>query len=139
MIADVYSAVKSRLELNPVLAGKVHPSARLEADGDLVRSNYVILYPPPPILDDGRVTKAQDINSDATFMVDGKVVAVDALGCAFLADAVLAQMVGHKLVLSGRRCDPAKLDDMDKVRPDNSVSPPLFFCDISFEIVSRRA
>jgi hypothetical protein len=140
VIGDVYAAVKARLELNTVLSGKVNPSARLDSAGGLARSNYVIVYPTAPtVLDDDRFSKPQALDSDATFFVDVKVVAVDALGCALLADAVLTQMVGHQLALTGRVCTPAELDTSGPVRPDNTVSPPLFFSDMSFELISRRA
>lgn len=139
MIADVYNAVKARLELNAALSGKVSPSARLNAADNLVRDNYVIVFPTPPIvLDDDRFSKPQALDSDATFFVDVKIVAVDALGCALLTDAVMTQLIGHQLVITDRACTPAQLDSTTTVRPDNSVTPPLFFCDLSFEIISRR-
>jgi len=139
VIASMYAAVKARLELNTLLSARVSPSARLDSAGALVRSNYVIVFPTPPVvLDDARFSKPQAVDSDATFLLDVKVVAVDALGCALLTDAVLTQMVGHQLVISGRVCTPAKLDSTSIVRPDNSISPPLFYTDLSFEIISRR-
>ena len=138
MIAE-FAAVKALFEAVPLLAGKVHDSA-FDKDGEVARGNYVVLYGAgPDVLDDGRevsVTIARP-DSDADYEFGGKAVGTDPGAVLLILDAAKS-LVGRKPVVPGRRCDPITVD-FERVKVDNSVSPPLYFSDFFVSFTSRRA
>lgn len=138
MIAAHYSAMKACIESRPALAGKVFAAARLNPQGGLVRETYVILFPTAPDLDDDRFTAVQAEGSTATFEFDVKAVAPTADGVMHVMDHLTAALVGASLDVAGRRCDPVVLTSSDPVAPDDDSSPPMFYADLEFTVVSRR-
>lgn len=135
-----YTAFKSRLEGHPLLSGKVSTAVRF-ANGNPVRTNYVVAYPSAPDrLDDERYTAAPSASSERTLTYDVRVVAVDADGVLLLAEAVVAQVVGHRLSVSGRVCDPMWLvPGVEEGRVEYDKTTDLYYLDMSFRYVSRRA
>jgi hypothetical protein len=139
MIADHYIAVRDQLMADPAL--KVRDSADIDSTtGGLVRSQYVILYPAgPDEMDDERFTKPQDLASTAEFLYSLRAVSTTSLGCAAVADHVLVQLVGFVPSIPGRNCDRIAYEEMADIEPDFSVKPPLYFSEMRFTLVSRRA
>jgi hypothetical protein len=140
MIAETYEALKSRLEAHPQLADIVFDSVLYDGDGRLRTDPYVIVYPSiPEEISSGRYTAVADFEATGTFVYDVRTVGPSAAVCARLTDKVLAQLLGHRLVVEGRRCDPITLDSSGDVRADAAVKPPLFYADMGFELVNRPA
>lgn len=138
MIAE-YAAVKARIESDPALAGKVHDSALVNVDGSLVRDQYVILFGGgPERLSDDRVTAPQMPDSDAEYVYTARSVSVSADGCRAVASKVYARLVGFRPDVAGRKCQRMRLDDSGPVQADNNISPPLYFLDQDFVLISRR-
>jgi hypothetical protein len=138
MIAE-YAAVKARLEADPALTGKVYDSALVNADGTLVRGQYVILFGGgPESLSDDRVTAPQSIDSDAEYLYRARSVSVTADGARAVASKVFKQLVGFEPVIAVRKCPRVKLDGSGQVKADNNVSPPLYYQDDDYLLISRR-
>lgn len=138
MIAETYEALKARLEEHPQLAGIVFDAVLYDSDGRLRTDPYVILYPSlPEEVGSDRYTAVADYSGRATFVVDVRTVASSAAVCARLTDKVFAQLLGHRLVVEGRKCDPITLESSSPVRDDAAVKPPLFYADVGFELINR--
>ncbi len=136
MISDEYAAVKARLVADTALTVRdtVYDSA-----GELYRGTYVVLFGGgPDVLDDGRVTKPQDPDSDATYVYTARCVSATADGVRSTLKHVVTQLVGFIPTVSGRRCDAIRLTHSQNVEPDVSVKPPLFYSDAEFTLVSFR-
>ena len=122
------------------LSNKVYSNVRRTAGGEIVRENYVVLFPDGPNeLDDVRYMARQRADSRSKWRYDVRIVAVDADGLLMLADAVMS-VIGKVPVVSGRRCDPVSLVpgvEEGKGRFDSVTD--LHYLDLSFEFVSRRA
>lgn len=139
MIREHYEGFVALLSADPDLVGKVHAAALVTSDGKLQRSTYVIVYPTPPDeLNDERMSVKASVESKATYHYEVRAVAVSALGCADLVDRLLDKLVGARPVVAGRKISSLSLDTVDRVLPDNSVSPPLYFCDMTFMFISRK-
>lgn len=139
MIEAHYNAVKAALEADPDLSGKVYPSARLDDAGGLVRGAYVIVYPTAPLELQGRFGQAVTTGSlpRATFVFDIRAVSTTALAAGRLLDKIMAQLLGARLTVTGRRVDAVRLESVGRVEPDASITPPLFYGDAAFRVVSR--
>lgn len=122
------------------LANKVYSNVRRTPGGEIVRENYVVLFPDGPNeLDDVRYMARQSVHSRSQWRYDVRIVAVDADGLLMLADAVMS-VIGKIPVVAGRRCDPVSLVpgvEEGKGRFDQVTD--LHYLDLSFEFVSRRA
>ena len=122
------------------LSNKVYSNVRRTAGGEIVRENYVVLFPDGPNeLDDVRYMARQRADSRSKWRYDVRIVAVDADGLLMLADAVMS-VIGKVPVVSGRRCDPVSLVpgvEEGKGRFDSVTD--LHYLDLSFEFISRRA
>ena len=133
-----FAAFKARMEASTVLAGKVVPVARRDKDG-LVRANYVVARTSAPdTIDAYRLTVVNTFASDRRFTWDVRAVAVDPDGLNVLTEAVLGQLVGHRLMVSGRECSPIVL--VPNVEGDDGYdsSADLFFRGMSLRFWSRR-
>lgn len=122
------------------LSNKVFSNVRRTPGGELIRENYVVLFPDAPDdLDDVRYSARQSINSRSRWRYDVRVVAVDADGLLMLADAVMS-VIGKVPVVSGRRCDPVSLvPGVEEGKGRFDPVTDLHCLDLSFEFVSRRA
>lgn len=139
MIREHYEAVAALLTADPDLAGKVHASALVSPDGKLQRSTYMIVYPTPPDeLNDERTAVKARVDSKATYHYEVRAVSVSALGCADLVDRLLTRLVDATPVVEGRKVSSLELDTVDRVLPDTNVSPPLYYCDVTFTFISRK-
>lgn len=137
-VAAHFTAFRTRIQAHTMLANKTHTALRVNENGDPVRANYVIAYPGvPEALDDQRYTAVQDVDSTADFEWDVRVIAVDSDGLLQLTDAVLEQLVGHVLTVTGRKCTPIRLDGNRRARFDRDTD--LHYIDMTFMFQSRRA
>jgi len=130
-----FNAVKSKLSAVPILSGHVFTPD----DEEQARGTYLLVFPAgPESMDDERdqtmVTTTS--GSDAEYSFNVRAVAPDVAGVGLIAEAVKS-LVGTKVTVSGRRCDPITVV-FDPVKKDNSVSPALFFMDMWVEFWSRR-
>lgn len=140
MITATFEALKARLEEHPQLAGQVFDAVLYDSDGKFRTDPYVILYPAlPDEITSGRYTAVADYEATGTFVYDVRAVGDTATHCARLMDKVLAQTVGHRLEIPGRKCDPMTVDSSSPVRHDAGVKPPLFYADVGLELINRPA
>lgn len=134
-----WAAFRARAESSPVLAGKFHPLVRKNTDGSPVRTNYAVgKSAPPDRLGDGRMAGVQKLTSDCRFTYDVRIVTVDADGLDTWAEALLGQVLGHSLVIPGRRCTPIELVENIEEGDGYDEKSDLFFRDLSFRFWSRR-
>lgn len=140
MITEHYAAVLAHLEDNPAMAGHVHDSALLTADGKLVRGTYWILFGgKPDTLDDGRQTSPQHAAADADFVYTLRSVSVSATLCRNASAEGFKQLVGFVPEVEGRSCTGITFIRGEDPEPDNDVKPPLFWCDDEYTLHSSRA
>lgn len=124
------------------IAPPVHDSdAPLDADGQIIRASYVVAFDTgPDMLDDDRVAAPQRVDSAGDYRFVTKSVGVTPFAARAVHDAVAARVTGARLVVSGRRCEPARLDPgNDAVQRDTTVSPPLYFIEADWIVPSDRA
>lgn len=93
----------------------------------------------PDRLDDHRFMNVPVFESARRFTYDVRVVTVDADGLDTLGDAVLRQIVGHRLAVPGRACDPVRLVEDVEEGDGYDRASDLFWRDFSFRFWSRRA
>lgn len=134
-----FAAFKARMEESSILAGKVHPIVR-KTSGTPVRDNYVVAKSSKPDrITDDRMYAVQRYGSKRRFTYDVRVVATSAGGLDVLGEAVLKQLLGHRLVVPGRLCDPISLvEDVEEGDGYDSTAD-LFYRDFSFRFWSREA
>ena len=136
-----YSAFLARVRAHSMLSNKTDTVVRTDAGGAPVRANYVVVFPAiPDGLGDDRYSALQRVESDRFMSFDVRVVAVDADGLLMLVEAVMAQLIGHALDVSGRRCDPIRMatDAVEEGTVKFDRDARLFYVDMSFEFWSRR-
>jgi hypothetical protein len=139
VIRSHYAAASLKIQEDEHLTGRIHAAALIDRDGKPVVDTYGILWPTgPDDMDDQRLAKNQAIDSDATYMLEARAVGVDADSAGATADAIMAQLIGARLEVEGRRCDPIRLDYCDRIEYDERVRPPLAYVDLRFVLVSRR-
>lgn len=134
-----WASFKARMEGSSVLAGKVFPIIRKTTSGEPVRTNYVLAKSAPPDrLGDERLAGSQRFESDHRFTYDARIVTTSADGLDVLGEALLKQILGHKLTVPGRRCTPIELvQNIEEGDGYDQVSD-LYFRDMSFRFWSRR-
>lgn len=134
-----FAAFRSRLEGHTILAGKVETAVRI-TNGTPVRANYAVAFPAAPDrLGDDRFTSTQHGDSNAEYTNDVRLVATSADGVLLLADAAMEQMIGHVLVVAGRKCDPIRLvEGVEEGRVEYDRTADLYYIDLSFRFWSRR-
>lgn len=134
MIAE-YNALRALLESVPLLAGNIRQP---DGDDEPTRGTYLVTFPAAPeALDDGRWATIPRPDSDAEYSFPVRAVSTDDEGVMLIAHAVMG-LVGERLTVSGRKCDPITVD-FDPIKKDNSVSPALFFMNMWIEFWSRRS
>lgn len=124
------------------IATAVHDSdAPLNPDGTIVRASYVVAWDTgPDSLDDERLAATQQVDSRGDYRFVTKSVGVTPFAARAVHDAVAARVTGQRLVVSGRRCEPIRLDPgNDGVQRDTTVSPPLYFIEADWIVPSDRA
>jgi len=134
-----FAAFKARLESSPVLAGKVYPVVRKDAEVP-VRANYVVARSSKPDRwTDARFTGVDTFDADRRYTYNVRVVAVDAGGLDVLGEAAARVLLGFTLAVAGRTCSQLELvpDVEDGDGYDRTAD--LYYRDFSFRFWSRRA
>lgn len=109
----------------------VHDSdAPLDADGQVVRAQYVVLHDLGPENTVLRFTERRSAKSSRDMRVVGRCVGVDPSAARRTADAFAEQMDGHVIVVPDRKCWPIVIDQESNVEKDSKVAPPLWFIDV---------
>lgn len=142
MIAEHFDALQARIEADPDLAGRVSDTVRTVTGGGLVRDQYVILYRSGPGFEVDRLAAVPQFGSSTlAFTVDARIVGTSPTQVVKTLDRFLGQVVGHSLVVSGRVCAPIEIEqaDIGRVTPDTSVAPYLYYCDVTFDLISDPA
>jgi len=144
LIREHFAAFKSWLLGDPVIAGfGVEDTIKVSPTGELVAGTYAVLFGgSPDFLGDDRMSAPQRPDSDAEYSYVVRSVSTTPGGVRAMQDRVIPRVVGHRLVVEGRRCSPVHHDTQasdGRPRPNESVKPTLFFADDYFEFVSRRA
>lgn len=135
-----FAAFKTRVAAHSMLSNKTDTVVRLKADGTPVRTNYVVLTPGIPDLDDDRYTAPQVVESKRICRYDTRIVAVDVDGLLLLTEALHTQLIGATLTVSDRTCDPIRLlPGVEEGRVQFDRTARLFYLDETYEFVSRRA
>ena len=135
-----YAAVKVRLEANTKLLGKVNDSVLETSTGLPFAGSYVVLFGgSPDSLESNRFTAPQAIDSDAEYTYTVRSISTSAAAVRSLQVEVAAQMVGHRLVVTGRNCTMARLVDATDPMEDKATKPILFWADQEFSLYSYRA
>lgn len=138
-----FNAFAARVRGHAVLSNKTDTVVRLNTDGSAVRTNYVVLYPNVPDLDDRRYVAGQDVESSRRCRFDARVVAVDADGLMILAEALHAQLLprgGVELTVPGRVCDRIRLlPGVEEGRVQYDRTARLFYLDETYEFWSHPA
>lgn len=138
MIDEYYAALKSQIEGTAMLANRVYDTVRFDANGGLVRDNYVVLYSPTPLdVPQERLTQAATFDDTVEFEVDVRVVGVNAASARVFMGKLSQQLIGHMLTITGRQPARVTLGSAGRVLPDTSVKPFLYYADMSFEWTSR--
>lgn len=137
-----YQAVKSRLLADSALSTKgVFDTVRVDSTSGLpVQATYVVIFGgAPDVLDEGRLSAPQQASSDAEYIYTVRAVSTSFDGVMATMTKVHTQLVGCIPVVEGRKCSPMVLDASSEVRPDNAVSPPMYYMDCDFVLKSSRA
>lgn len=137
MNRDHYLAVFNRIETDPALDNRGYESARVNADGTLVRDTYWILFGGGPAeLGGDRLYLSQEIDDNAVFDFTVRSVSTTTAGVFATSQKVQDKLVGWAPDIAGRLCRKMRLTGSDSVKADNSVKPPLFYVDDEFELRS---
>lgn len=140
MIAEHFDAVETRLKANTNLTAKVFDTARRDASGALIRDTYLVLFGgAPDSLTSGRLTLPQQNDSDAVFVYTVRAVSPTSAGVRAIMSAAYTQLVGFTPTVSGRKCSTVRMTLAHEVQADESIQPPLFFCDSEFTLASVKA
>lgn len=133
-----WTQFRAQLETSPILAGRVHPVARIDNDGKPVRTNYVVAKSArPDKLTPGRFTAVQAPWSDRRYTFDVRVVTVDDGGLDTYTNALLSVLVGQRLEVPGRDCSPIRLVEEVEEGDGHDRTAQLFYRDFSFRFWSR--
>lgn len=133
-----WASFRARMEGSSTLAGKVHAIVRKDDDG-AVRDNYAVAKSSPPDrLGDGRMAGVQHRGSDQRYTYDVRIVTTSAKALDEWGEALLGQMLGHRLAVPGRRCTPIELVENIEEGDGYDLDSELFFRDFSFRFWSRR-
>lgn len=136
MIAEHFDAIKARLTQHQILATKVFDVARTGTAG-LLRENYVILAGGIPVaVDDERYTAVPVPDSKSDYEYRTRAVGTTPAAVRMFLDAVLTQLVGHRLVVAGRECTPLRVADSGDLTEDKGATPSMYYADIFWETTS---
>lgn len=116
------------------------PVARVTDSGDPVRANYVLTYPPKvPGLNDDRWTAQQRFSSKARLRFDVRPVATDPDSVLLFTDRILSAVIGARLVVPGRVCDPLSLvEGVEEGKTQYDRTARLYYVDFTVETTSRE-
>ena len=132
-VEAVYTALKTRLETTGI---PVHDSALVTDQDELIIATYYILFAPLPSDREERYAQGPSLDSTGDFDVDVRVVGATHTALLKAVDKLRSAFVGHRLVVSGRSCTPARVE-MGKAELDRSIKPGLWVCDTGIMFTSR--
>lgn len=132
-VEAVYTALKSRLSTTGI---PVHDSALVTDQDELIIATYYILFAPLPSDREERYAQGPSLDSTGDFDVDVRVVGATHTALLKAVDRLRSAFVGHRLVVSGRSCTPARVE-MGKAELDRSIKPGLWVCDTGIMFTSR--
>jgi hypothetical protein len=132
-VEATYAALKSRLETTGL---PVHDSAVVNDQDELIPGTYFILFAPLPSDREERYAQGPSLSSTGDFDVDVRVVGSTHTALLKAVDRLRTAFVGHRLVVSGRSCTPARVE-MGKAELDRSIKPGLWVCDTGILFTSR--
>jgi hypothetical protein len=132
-----FDALFAQIDADTALHGRGHETAKVDAQGALVRDNYWILYGGSPAeLGGDRLVRAQVVEDNAVFDFTVRSVGVSVDAVFAESEKVQAQLVGFVPTVPGRNCRPVKFTGADRIKTDTSVKPALFYVDDEFELRS---
>jgi len=134
-VEATYLALKARLATTGI---PVEDSAKVTDEDALEIGTYFILFAPLPTDREERYAEGVSVDSTGDYDVDVRVVAGSHTALLKAVDRLRGAFVGHRLVVSGRSCTPARVE-AGKVDLDRSVKPGLWFCDTGILFTSRPA
>lgn len=110
-------------------------------DGEVRRESYVVAYDmgPDGSPDDARYTAVQRHGSAVTLRYVTRAVGVTPYAARQVDEFIARKVVGAKLTVTGRRCEPIRLDDASELQSSRDVSPPLYFIESEFTLRSLPA
>lgn len=132
-VEATYAALRSRLESTGL---PVHDSALVTAQDELVVATYYILFAPLPSGREERYAQGPSLDSTDDFDVDVRVVGATHRALLQAVDRLRAAFLGHRLVVSGRTCSPARVET-GRAELDRSIKPGLRVCDTGILFTSR--
>lgn len=115
--------------------------APLNGDGTVRRATYLVLHDMGfDRQDDDRLTVTVQDAADGRYRVVVRVVATTRGGVRATIDALKTGLVGVRLTIAGRFCQPIEIDPGPyPIERDDDVKPPIFYCDLDFTFRSQRA
>lgn len=132
-VEATYAALRSRLGSTGL---PVHDSAVVNDQDELVPGTYFILFAPLPSDREERYGQGPSMGSTADFDVDVRVVGATHSALLKAVDRLRAAFLGHRLVVPGRTCTPARIE-AGKAELDRSIKPGLWVCDTGVLFTSR--
>lgn len=133
MIEATYAALKSLLEGTGL---PVHDSAVVNAEDELVRGTYLILFAPVPEDVEARYSLGVTAAGVAEFDYDLRIVGATFSALLRAQDRVRDAVVGKYLLVPGRQ--PSRLRmEFGGSELDRSVKPGLWVCDTGILFTSR--
>lgn len=132
-VEATYGALRARLETTGL---PVHDTALVTPQDALVVATYLILFAPLPDDLEERYSMPVAVEGPAEYDVDVRVVGASFTALLKAMDRVRSAVVGHRLVIPGRSCTPARLES-GKAVLDRSIKPGLWVCDTGILFTSR--
>jgi hypothetical protein len=133
------TAVKAAV---PALASSTFDGdAPLNTDGTVRRASYLVLHDMGfDQQDDDRLSVTVQDTADGRYRVIVRIVATTRAAIRSLVDIVKPGLVGVRLTIPGRLCQPIEIDvGPYPIERDDNVSPPIFYVDLDFTWRSQRA
>ncbi|MBS1674641.1 MAG: hypothetical protein JSS74_11845 [Actinobacteria bacterium] len=134
-----FAAFKALMAEDPTLADKIVTTVRRDSSGATVRDNYVVAKSgAPDRIDDARKSMVNTFDADRRYTWVVRVVATSDAGVDMIGTALMRQVVGKTLSVSGRSCTAIELvPDID--RPDGyDRAADLLYRDFTFRFWSNR-
>lgn len=89
-------------------------------------------------MDDERLAKGQDPESDHVVEFSVMAIASTANGARIIGDLARGLLVGWTPTVSGRRMSSVRFEGGDEPRRDMTVLPQVWYSDADYSVTSRR-
>lgn len=134
-----YTAFRGLLVASEILSDKTHDALVPEdAEGELLRANYCVIYHDDLDREQTRQSAPQELSRQA-FEFAVQSVGIDVLSCLLIAETVAKSVLGKRPAIEGRNAFAVRSLGMDRVQPDRSIRPPIFFTEERFVLESDPA